>query len=303
MGLFSGKGSETQSARSPIVGIGEILWDMFPDGPRLGGAPANCAYYASQLGQEGVIVSQVGEDLEGKKILSCLQAANLTTDYLSFDSKHPTGQALVQVDKAGKPTFEILREAAWDYLNLNSKTRNLASQAKAVVFGSLAQRSPISKRAICEFLTLTRKECWRIFDVNLRAPYYRAEEVADLVSKANVLKMNEEEMRIISHIFNKSEAKLKDYLFDAFPLEVIVITRGPEGSEIFSRSEAVRTKAPIVKVADTVGAGDAFTAAVAVGLLHQKSLVEIGYKANQIATFVCSQKGAWVALPPEILTW
>jgi len=286
-----------------IAGVGEILWDVLPDGARLGGAPANFAYYAQILGAEGIIISRVGRDKEGEKILSLLRSAGLKTDFISIDPEHPTGKAVVRVDKRGRPSFEILNNAAWDYLEMDKEMTSLAKKADAVAFGSLAQRSPISRKTINEFLSLVKGNCLRVFDVNLRIPYYKPDYIPLLINKTDILKMNEKEWRSISQLFSKNQNKIIDHIFSSYPVKIIVVTRGEKGSILFSRNESIETKAQSASVIDTVGAGDAFAATVAVGFLRQKSLAEIAEKANQIAALVCSQKGAWVSLPTEVLLW
>mgnify|MGYP000459972189 CR=1 FL=1 len=286
-----------------LVGIGEILWDILPEGPRLGGAPANFAYYAQALGEKGIIVSKVGSDLKGEKIIAHLHFHGLESLYIARDEKHPTGIVTVKLDNCGNPHFKIHEDCAWDYLEITPQIRKLAERADAVCFGSLAQRSPFSRQAIREFIAQTRADCLRIFDVNLRAPFYASEDIDFLLKKSQILKLNEDELWTLSGLFqieSKQENQVINFFFSKYPLELIVLTRGEKGSTLYTREEISNSSAFPVKVNDTVGAGDAFTAAVAVGLLYQKELDKINETANRIAAYVCSQPGAWSPLSDEL---
>ena len=286
-----------------LVGIGEILWDILPQGPRLGGAPANFAYYAQALGERGIIVSKVGRDSEGEKILAKMRFHGLESKYIAIDDKHPTGMVTVKLDNRGIPQFEIHEDCAWDYLEITPQLRELAQQVDAVCYGSLAQRSPASRQSIREFIAQTRSDCLRIFDVNLRAPFYASEDIDFLLRKSQILKLNEDELWILAELFqieNKQEKLIINFFFATYPIELIVLTRGERGSTLYTREKISNSSAFPVKVKDTVGAGDAFTAAVAVGLLYHKGLDKINETANQIAAFVCTQPGAWTPLSDEL---
>ena len=286
-----------------LVGIGEILWDILPQGPRLGGAPANFAYYAQALGERGIIVSKVGRDSEGEKILAKMRFHGLESKYIAIDDKHPTGMVTVKLDNRGIPKFEIHEDCAWDYLEITPQLRELAQQVDAVCYGSLAQRSPASRQSIREFIAQTRSDCLRIFDVNLRAPFYASEDIDFLLRKSQILKLNEDELWILAELFqieNKQEKLIINFFFATYPIELIVLTRGERGSTLYTREKISNSSAFPVKVKDTVGAGDAFTAAVAVGLLYHKGLDKINETANQIAAFVCTQPGAWTPLSDEL---
>lgn len=286
-----------------LVGIGEILWDILPEGPRLGGAPANFAYYAQALGEKGIIVSKVGSDLNGEKIIAHLHYYGLESLYIARDDKHPTGIVTVKLDNHGNPQFKIHEDCAWDYLEITPQLRKLAEQADAVCFGSLAQRSPFSRQAIREFITQTRADCLRIFDVNLRAPYYASEDIDFLLNRSQIFKLNEDELWTLSGLFqieSKLENHVINFFFSRYPIKLIVLTRGERGSTLYTREKISNSSAFPVKVSDTVGAGDAFTAAVVVGLLYQRDLDQINETANQIASYVCSQPGAWSPLSDEL---
>ena len=286
-----------------LVGIGEILWDILPQGPRLGGAPANFAYYAQALGERGIIVSKVGRDSEGEKILAKMRFHGLESKYIAIDDKHPTGMVTVKLDNRGIPKFEIHEDCAWDYLEITPQLRELAQQVDAVCYGSLAQRSFDSRQSIREFIAQTRSDCLRIFDVNLRAPFYAFEDIDFLLRKSQILKLNEDELWTLAEVFqieNKQEKLIINFFFATYPIELIVLTRGERGSTLYTREKISNSSAFPVKVKDTVGAGDAFTAAVAVGLLYHKGLDKINETANQIAAFVCTQPGAWTPLSDEL---
>jgi fructokinase len=286
-----------------IVGLGEILWDVFPEGRKMGGAPANFAFYAKSLGENGIIVSRVGKDRDGDEILSRLRSAGLDTQYISRDKTHPTGTVTVSSDPRGLPGFTIYEEMAWDYLEINGGLEALAAGADAVCYGSLGQRSPVSRKTILRFLEGTRRDCLRIFDLNLRPPHFTSESIVNLLKRSRILKLNEEEIQSASRLLgiSGSESEVAAALLSAYPLELIILTRGERGSLIFSHNETVESPAARVEVADTVGAGDAFTAVVAVGLLRKRSLQHINTVANQVAAFVCAQRGAWAKVPDSLI--
>ena len=286
-----------------LIGLGEILWDIFPEERKMGGAPANFAFYAKNLGENGIIVSRVGKDRDGDEILSRLRSAELETRYISFDKNHPTGTVTVSLDLRGIPCFTIHEGRAWEYLEMNRGLEALAARADAVCYGSLGQRSPVSRATVCRFLDGTRRECLRIFDLNLRPPHYTRESIVDLLRRSRILKLNEDEIKSASQLLRISgrENEVAAALLSAYPLELVVLTRGERGSLIFSHNETVESPAARVEVADTVGAGDAFTAVVAVGLLRKRSLRHINTVANQVAAFVCAQHGAWAKLPDGLI--
>jgi fructokinase len=286
-----------------IVGLGEILWDVFPEARRMGGAPANFAFYAKNLGEEGIIVSRVGKDKDGEMIFARLRSAGLDRQYIDVDKIHPTGSVTVFSDDRGLPRFTIHEGRAWDYLEMNPGLEALAAIADAVCYGSLGQRSPVSRKAIRSFLEGTRPDCLRVFDLNLRLPYFSSESIAALLKKTRILKLNDEEIRSAARLLGLpgGEKEIVSALFAAYPLDLIVLTHGEQGSRILSRDETVESPAVRVEVVDTVGAGDAFTAVAAVGLLRKKALPHINTIANEVAGFVCSRPGAWAELPENLV--
>ena len=286
-----------------IVGLGEILWDVFPEGRKLGGAPANFAFYAKSLGEDGTIVSRVGKDEEGVDILARLHSAGLDTSWIEVDHVHPTGSVTVFSDEQGLPRFTIHEERAWDYLTMNPGLEALAARADAVCYGSLGQRSAVSRESILSFLDNMRPDCLRIFDLNLRPPHIDPERIDHLLKKSRVLKLNEEELHEAAQFLKipGDEDDAAAALLANYPLELVVLTRGERGSRIFGRDETVESAAVQAEVVDTVGAGDAFTAVVAVGRLRNRPLGHINDVANQVAGFVCSRRGAWAELPESLI--
>ena len=282
-----------------VVGIGEILWDIFPEGRRLGGAPANFSFHAQSLGAQGVIVSRVGNDLPGYEILRKLKSARLDPGYISVDSNHPTGQVTVSLDGQGIPSFIIHEQAAWDYLEFTPELEALAQKADAVCYGSLGQRSSVSGETIRQFLKKTMPDCIRVLDINLRHPFIDEDHIRHLLQCSHVLKLNTEELKALSKMLSLegAESEILASLLRRFPLTLVALTKGELGSRLYAWEEdSIQSGFP-VEVVDTVGAGDAFTAALVIGLLKRKPLSRINYTANKIASFVCAHQGAWVEYP------
>jgi len=276
-----------------VVGIGEVLWDVFPDGKKLGGAPLNFSHHCGQLGARAFPVSAVGADAEGEEIRQIFASKNLVGDHVQTDPAHPTGRVNVTL-KDGKPSYEILREVAWDFIRFDSKLRDLASRADAVCFGSLAQRSPVSRASIHEFLDAMRPDALRIFDVNLRQDFYSKEIIKASLQRANILKLSDEELPVLAEMFGLAgevHAQLQG-LREMFGLRLVAYTRGGEGSLLIAADDISDHSGFPTTVVDTVGAGDSFTATLCMGFLQKLSLAEVNRRANQVAAFVCSQAGA-----------
>jgi fructokinase len=292
-------------ARPVVVGIGEVLWDMLPAGRQLGGAPANFAFHAGQLGADAYVVSRVGDDDLGHEILVRLDALGVNREHVSVDPEHPTGRVDVKVDAAGVPEYVIHAPVAWDFLRPGPELRELAGTADAVCYGTLAQRSPASRLAICEFLKSTPPHGLRVFDINLRQTFYDAQLLHDLLGASNVLKLNDGELSIVAGLFgfdtDAPEPAVRE-LMRRYPLRLVALTRGPSGSALFSRDGQTSDHpgVPLGKIADTVGAGDAFTAALVMGLLARRTLDEMNDAANRLAAFVCTQPGATPRHPPSM---
>ncbi len=294
--------SETQT-RYTAVGLGEALWDLLPEGKQLGGAPANFAYHARMLGADGVIVSRVGDDDLGREILARLAAVNLGGRYIGVDGEHPTGTVSVELDSHGQPDYVIHEGVAWDFIATTPDLTALAATADAVCFGSLCQRSPVSRETIRQFLAATRPECLRIFDINLRQAYYSREIVADMLDVSDVLKLNDDELGVVAEMLSITgdEDDIARRLVDRYSLHLVALTRGRAGSSLYAPGQTARQEGLAVDVADTVGAGDSFTAAVAMGLLRGHDLDRIGEHASRLAGYVCSCNGAMPAIPNELL--
>ena len=286
-----------------IVGLGEILWDMLPSGKQLGGAPANFAYHAQALGSQGVVVSCVGADEFGQEILARLDGLNLKQQHIAIDNDHPTGTVTVALDTRGVPSYTIHEGVAWDYIRPDDGMMALARQANAVCFGSLCQRSDISRHTIRQFLGATDRDCVRIFDINLRQQYYSREIIDSLLGLSDVLKLNDAELLVVADILGISgeETGILGQLVHRFNLRLIALTRASFGSRLFSADEDHSHEGYKVEVVDTIGAGDAFAAVVALGLLRGNTLEQINEQANHVASFVCTQHGATPPLAEKLV--
>ena len=298
------------SRKHVVVGLGEVLWDLLPTGRQLGGAPANFAYITSLLGDEGIPASRVGQDSLGAEAIHRLAELRLSTDFIQEDADHPTGTVKVEVDRLGQPRFEISESVAWDFFDWTPHWQSLAQAADAVCFGSLAQRSENSRTTIRTFLRGMRPGALRIFDVNLRQGFYTAQILAESLKAASLVKLNHEElpkiMRVLeleSHSFNNHGLDNRDFehrgeqdaarrLLVAHDLKLVCVTRGTNGSLLVSADECSEHPGIKVKVADTVGAGDAFTAALVHGYLRGTPLAQINETANRVGAWVASQSGA-----------
>jgi fructokinase len=278
-----------------VVGLGELLWDVFPKGKELGGAPANFAYMTSLLGDHGIVASRVGSDALGRTAGRRLERIGLRSKYLQIDAKNPTGTVKVEVDPAGQPTFEIAESVAWDFFEWTPEWERLASTADAVCFGSLAQRSPQSRATIRAFLKEVRRGTTRVFDVNLRQAFYSADTLAESMKLADIVKMNQEELqtvvKLLGHTFQDDERAAR-WLRDSYSLQLVCLTRGVQGSLLVSGSETSQHQGCRVVVADTVGSGDAFTAALIYHYLRRGSLATLNEAANRMGAWVASQTGA-----------
>lgn len=285
-----------------IVGLGELLWDMLPGGGRLGGAPANFAVMTARLGGRGVIASRLGADELGDRALAALGASPAGASFIQRDSEHPTGTVGVEIID-GEPHYTIHEPVAWDFLEWTSDWRTLAESADAVCFGTLAQRSTTSRTTIQHFLAGTRPECVRVFDVNLRPPYFRADVIAESLGAATIFKLNESEVPQVLAMLGAISPSAGDdgllaaarWLLDAYPLHLVAITRGGEGSLLVAPGSFHRHPGIPAKIVDTVGAGDAFTAALVHAYLAGASLAQMNEAGNRWGAWVASQPGA---MPP-----
>jgi fructokinase len=299
---FSLRGAEAMpSTRHTVVGLGELLWDLLPAGKQLGGAPANFAYITSLLGDAGIPASRLGQDELGEEAIRRLGQLGLPTDSIQRDTQHPTGTVKVEVDRTGQPRFEICESVAWDFLSWTSQWQKLANQADAVCFGSLAQRSATSRSTIRCFLQATRPDAVRVFDVNLRQSFYSAEVLSVSMKLATIVKLNHEELPRIMELFeleHRTEELSAQRLVELYDLKLVCITRGNGGSLLTTRDASHAHQGFRVKVADTVGAGDAFTAAMVHEYLRGASLQHMNEAANRIGAWVASQVGATPGIKP-----
>ena len=276
-----------------IVGLGEILWDCLPEGKRLGGAPANFAFHAGLLGADTVAISAIGNDNLGDEILHELDRKGL--HYLLPRVERPTGTVQVQLDKDGIPSYEIKTGVAWDNIPFLPEIEQLAEKCNCVCYGSLAQRSEVSRNTIMEFLRHTSEDCLKIFDINLRQQFYTKELIHDNLLICNVLKINDEELDIVSELFDFSNISVEDKcrrLLEKNHLDMVILTCGVNGSYVYTPDQKSFIETPKVEVADTVGAGDSFTSAFAASILEGNTIQEAHQLAVKVSAYLCTQKGA-----------
>lgn len=284
-----------------IVGLGEALWDCLPEGKKLGGAPANFAYHASQFGFEAYTVSAIGNDELGKEILSEFNAKRMKYEMPEID--YPTGTVQVTIDEEGIPTYNIKEDVAWDNIPFTTHLDKMAHNCCAVCFGSLAQRNIVSRETIYKFLDSTPYDCLRIFDINLRQNFYSKDIIRESLKRCNILKISDEELVIIGRMFGYPGLDIENkcwLILGKYDLDMLVLTCGVNGSYVFSRGAMSYLETPKVNVADTVGAGDSFTGAFVGSILLGKSIPEAHRTAVNVSAYVCSQNGAMPLLPEEI---
>lgn len=281
--------------KKKVVGLGEVLWDLFPSGGCLGGAPANFAYIITLMGDRGTVASRVGQDSRGLEALRRLEELGLDIDHVQTDRDHPTGTVNVDVDANGQPRFEIARPVAWDHLQWTADWQCLAETADAICFGSLAQRSPTSHETIQRFLQAASPGTLKIFDVNLRQSFYSQEILTASMKLADIVKLNNDELPKIMSLIrlpHKDELSSARRLIAEYELELVSITRGGRGSLLVSGKNASEHPGFKVHVADTVGSGDAFTAGLVHEYLHGASLDLMNEVANLVGAWVASEVGA-----------
>ena len=278
--------------KNTVVGLGEILWDVFPERKVLGGAPANFAYHVSQFGFNGYAVSAIGNDLLGKEILKSLEEKEL--NYLIEQTDFPTGTVKVQLDGRGIPTYEITENVAWDNIPFTTRLENLAKNTTTVCFGSLAQRNEVSRATIHKFLDLMPADSLKVFDINLRLKYFSKDIITTSLNKASALKINDEEIVKIAEIFELkgTDEELCQQLLDKYKLKFLILTKGTRGSYVLTPYEKSFLATPKVTIADTVGAGDSFTAAFVASYLNGRSIAQSHQLAVEVSAYVCQQHGA-----------
>lgn len=292
-----------------ILGLGELLWDILPTGPRLGGAPANFTVMAGRLGNHAVLLSRVGRDPLARAALDVLDPLPVDTSHIQVDPVHPTGQVTVALDAAGQASYTIHQPAAWDAFELSDDWVQLAERADAVCFGSLAQRDPVSRQTLQSLAAQTPATCLRVFDVNLRAPFFSAEILQESLELASVAKMNDDEVPQVLALLGLPEAEgpnalrlAAERLLAEFPsLSLVAITRGAHGSLLVRRREWHQHPGLPTQVADTIGAGDAFTAALTHYLLRGAPLPVLNEAGNRFGSFLASQQGAMPEFPAETM--
>lgn len=286
-----------------VVGMGEALWDVLPEGKKIGGAPANFAYHVSQFGLPSCVVSAVGDDPLGKEIIE-----NFTAKGLNFslaEVPYPTGTVQVEIDQAGIPQYDIKENVAWDNIPFTNNLEDLAKSTRAFCFGSLAQRNVVSRNTINEFLDAMPKDddTLVVFDVNLRQGFFTKDILCNSMKRCNILKINDEELVIVSRMFGYPGIDLQDkcwILLGKYNLKMLILTCGINGSYVFTPGNVSFLPTPKVEVEDTVGAGDSFTAAFIASILKGLPVAEAHHKAVETSAYVCTQKGAMPKLPKSI---
>jgi fructokinase len=289
--------------RPVIAGIGEVLWDVYPDAAHFGGAPANFACHAASLGAEAWMVSAVGADEFGDRALDSLSKHGVECASVTRDHEHATGRVMVTLDETGQASYEFAADTAWDHLSWSNQLASLARRCDAVCFGTLGQRSPISRTTIRRFVQATPRAALKVFDVNLRQQFYDAEAIESSLQIASVLKLNGEELPIVAEICGISARAPREMLMELmsrYDLHLAAVTYGRDGALLLAAGEEAECPAVPTTVIDTVGAGDAFTATLVSDILRGLPLVEINRHANAVASFVCSQPGASSPLPVSL---
>ena len=277
-----------------VIGLGEVLWDCFPDARRVGGAPANVVYHATQLGLDGRVFSRVGDDADGRELLAVLQRHGLETRWIQRDPQHPTGHVTVDLTEPDRPRYTIHRDVAWDYLEFTDDWAAACREAHAICFGTLAQRSAVSRETIRRCLEAAR-DALRVYDVNLRPPFVEREWIERSLRLAQVVKLNEDELRELSRMLEigaDSPDLFASALHERYGPQVVCVTRAERGCVVWDRGRCADVAGERVAVADAVGAGDAFTAALIYGLLAGRPIHHTARLANAVGALVASRPGA-----------
>ncbi len=283
-----------------VVGLGEVLWDVLPEGKKLGGAPANFAYHAGQFGLDTMAVSALGEDKLADETIQQIEDKHLP--YALPRVPYPTGTVQVELDNEGIPTYNIKENVAWDNIPFTEDIRSIAENCRAVCWGSLAQRNIVSRTSIYKFLEATPDDCLKIFDINLRQNFYTKEVIQESVKRCNILKINDEELVLIGRLFGYPGLDIENkcwLILGKYDLDMLVLTCGVNGSYVFSAGNMSYQETPKVTVADTVGAGDSFTGTFCAAILKGKSVEEAHKLAVEVSAYVCTQNGAMPQLPSE----
>lgn len=277
-----------------VIAVGEIVWDMLPAGKQLGGAPLNFAFFSKELGAEAYAVSAIGNDVLGDETLAVASAIGVNLDYLQRNDL-PTSRVLISLDNEGVPQYEIVENVAWDALECPQMILDLVKDASVMCWGSLAQRSVTSRQSVLAMLSAAPKECVKVFDINIRQHYYSREVIETSLGYADILKLNEDELPLVASILGLSgpEHDIVSQLIEKYALKYLVYTHGADFSEVFSATgEYSHVPTPKVKVVDTVGAGDSFTAVFVTSILQGLSMAESHARAVEVSAYVCTQNGA-----------
>ena len=289
-------------ARRYVVGLGEALWDVLPEGRKLGGAPANFAYHAGKFGLDTLAVSALGEDALAEETIQALKEHGL--NYLMPRVKYPTGTVQVTLSGDGIPTYEIKEDVAWDNITYSAEIAEVAKNCRAVCFGSLAQRNVVSRATIRQFLDDTPDDCLKVFDINLRQHFYTKDVIEESLGRCNILKINDEELVVIKRMYGYDDLDMRDFcekILAEYKLQMLVLTCGTNGSYVFAPGLASFQDTPKVAVADTVGAGDSFTGSFCAAILNGKPIEEAHRTAVRVSAYVCTQNGAMPEYPKELL--
>ena len=284
-----------------IVGLGEALWDVLPEGKKLGGAPANFAYHAAQFGLDTIAISALGEDKLAEETIDAIKEHSL--NYLMPRVPYPTGTVQVTLTGDGIPTYDIKENVAWDNIPYTDEMKEIAQNARAVCFGSLAQRNVVSRENIHKFLDDTPNDCMKIFDINLRQQFYTKEVIKESLQRCNVLKINDEELVLIGRMFGYPGLDIENkcwLILGKYNLDMLVLTCGTNGSYVFTPGQMSFQETPNVEVADTGGAGDSFTGSFCASILNGKPVPEAHKTAVQVSAFVCTQNGAMPIVPDRL---
>lgn len=284
-----------------VVGLGEVLWDMLPEGRKIGGAPVNFAYHAGQFGINTMAVSAIGNDKLGEDTIAEMNGKHLNHIFPSVP--YPTGSVQVKLDEKGVPAYDIKENVAWDNIPFTNEIESVARNCQAVCFGSLAQRNAVSRSTIRKFIESTPSGCIRIFDINLRQNFYTSNVIRDSLEHCNILKINDEEIMLVSRMFNYDSSNIENVcrtIMEDFSLEMVILTCGTKGSYIFTKGGVSFMPTPKVNVADTVGAGDSFTGSFCAAILRGLPVAEAHKKAVEVSAYVCTQNGAMPEIPESM---
>lgn len=287
-----------------IVAIGEILWDVFPDGPRFGGAPANFACSAAELAKDNAsvtLVSAIGDDTLGRDALVALSNRNVCTEAIQTNPL-PTGRVDVELDEAGIASYTFAENCAWDHLTWSQELERLAASCDAVCFGTLGQRSAESRETIQRFIRSTPEHCLRVFDINIRPPFIADQWILNSLESATAIKLNEDELPVVAELCDcvGGEIEVLQHLSKRFELQLAALTRGERGSLILAGDQLSELSGHKVQVIDTVGAGDAFTASMVLDMLGNTNIETMNQRANALSSYVCTQAGATMAFPENL---